>query len=52
MHDLLPGNTIKIIVGDLNAQVGREPNYKVTIRQEARIKCLTTMGTDDKLCNV
>jgi len=30
-YDSLPGNTVKIIVGDLNAQIGREPNYRLTI---------------------
>lgn len=33
-YDSLPGNTIKII-GDLNAQIGHEPNYRPTIGQES-----------------
>jgi hypothetical protein len=34
-YDSLPGNTIKIIVGDLNAQIGRESSYRPTIGQES-----------------
>ncbi|KAL4141519.1 hypothetical protein QTP88_004148 [Uroleucon formosanum] len=33
-YDSLPGNTVKIIVGDLNAQIGWEASYRSTIRQE------------------
>jgi len=35
-YDSLPGNTVKIIVGDLNAQIGREPNYRPTIGKESQ----------------
>lgn len=34
-YDLLPGNTVKIIVGDFNAQIGREPHYRPTIGKES-----------------
>jgi len=35
VYDSLPGNTIKIIVGDLNAQIGRESSHGPTIGQES-----------------
>jgi hypothetical protein len=34
-YESLPGNTVNIIVGDLNAQIGREPNYRPTIGKES-----------------
>jgi len=34
-YDSLPGSTVKIIVGDLNAQIGRESSYRSTIGQES-----------------
>lgn len=33
--DSLPGNTVKIIVGGLNAQIGRESSYRFIIGQES-----------------
>lgn len=33
--DSLPGNTAKVIIGDLNARVDREPVYKPTIGRES-----------------
>jgi len=34
-YDSLPGNTIKIIVRDLNDQIGRESSHRPTIGQES-----------------
>jgi len=33
-YDSLPENTVKIIVGYLNAQIGRESSHRPTIGQE------------------
>lgn len=33
--DSIPGNSVKIIVGDLNEKIGRESSFRPTIGQES-----------------
>jgi len=35
LYDSLPRNSVKIIIRDLNAQIGRESHYKPTIGQNS-----------------